>query len=622
MATLLLNQDNGTEDDLQTQFKAVPVVPTGTVQAELVDEPSTETKKPRVALLKKSTSSGLLHPKKKSISVPALLLLVFSVPASFLYGISFLVSDIIVSPDACNDDQGESSNLLDLTFILQNLVVFLLFPFAGWLSDTKLGRYKTVYYSIWTMWSGMGIVGISFISRRVQPCDDTDSAGSMGLQAVFVLGKYVFPIVGLIVISIGAAGYFPNVLALMMEQLIESSSALIRSYIYWFAWAVFVGFFFSNWVIVQLYIDIEIYEVDEWFYIPVIVCFAYFSGMLIACFFSEKRFVESNVKMNPYRTVYDVVCFAIRHKYPINRSSLTFWEENLPGRMDLAKTKYGGPFKHEEVEDVKTLFRMILLFFSLLPFFVAYSGPLNQLVSFIRHLKGSEDSIGITFIYLSEPSLTIVAIPLLELIILPLFPKFEYFIQKPLRWMLVGVVGVTLSIISLAIIDAIAHSVDSSDVACFINTDGEDTLNFDYRWTVLPTLLWGFCDLFITVSMFTFICSQAPYTMIGMLLGLFLLMQGLYKAFGSFLGFGFDQHGEKFVIGCGFWYWITLSCISIVGCVVFFIVAFFYKSRERWEVDNFREMIEKVYEKQLQQEKTGTFSFSYITKENIPSEKQ
>uniref|UniRef100_A0A1X7SJY2 Uncharacterized protein n=1 Tax=Amphimedon queenslandica TaxID=400682 RepID=A0A1X7SJY2_AMPQE len=37
-----------------------------------------------------------------------------------------------------------------------------------------------------------------------------------------------------------------------------------------------------------------------------------------------------------------------KHKYPENRSALTYWEEEAPSRLDLGKNKYGGPFTEEE----------------------------------------------------------------------------------------------------------------------------------------------------------------------------------------------------------------------------------------------------------------------------------
>ncbi len=59
--------------------------------------------------------------------------------------------------------------------------------------------------------------------------------------------------------------------------------------------------------------------------------------------------------------IYQVLKFAAKHKAPLNRSALTYWEEDIPSRMDLGKSKYGGPFTTEEVEDVKSILRMFAI---------------------------------------------------------------------------------------------------------------------------------------------------------------------------------------------------------------------------------------------------------------------
>ena len=59
------------------------------------------------------------------------------------------------------------------------------------------------------------------------------------------------------------------------------------------------------------------------------------------------------------RTIYQVVKFAAKHKAPLNRSALTYWEEDVPFRMYLGKSRYGGPFTTEQVEDVKTILRLL-----------------------------------------------------------------------------------------------------------------------------------------------------------------------------------------------------------------------------------------------------------------------
>ena len=71
--------------------------------------------------------------------------------------------------------------------------------------------------------------------------------------------------------------------------------------------------------------------------------------------------IDHRQNHNPLKTVYRVLKFAKQHKYPVNRSAFTNCEDEIPSRIDLGKSKYGGPFTTEEVEDVKTFFRILLV---------------------------------------------------------------------------------------------------------------------------------------------------------------------------------------------------------------------------------------------------------------------
>ncbi len=57
---------------------------------------------------------------------------------------------------------------------------------------------------------------------------------------------------------------------------------------------------------------------------------------------------------NPVKTVFRVLKFAAKHKHPVRRSAFTYCEDEWPSQLDFGKSKYGGPFATEEVEDVKT----------------------------------------------------------------------------------------------------------------------------------------------------------------------------------------------------------------------------------------------------------------------------
>ena len=45
--------------------------------------------------------------------------------------------------------------------------------------------------------------------------------------------------------------------------------------------------------------------------------------------------------LNPYALVYRTLRFALTHNHPVQRSALTYWEDKIPSRIDLGKSKYG-----------------------------------------------------------------------------------------------------------------------------------------------------------------------------------------------------------------------------------------------------------------------------------------
>ena len=110
---------------------------------------------------------------------------------------------------------------------------------------------------------------------------------------------------------------------------------------------------------------------------------------------------------------------------PVNRSAFTYWENDIPSRIDLGKNKYGGPFTNEEVEDTKTLFRILLLLFSLLGLHLSTNG-----FSVTSYLIRKVSPSAVTFLsLLYAPNIfssvsIVVIVPLLHYVILPHFSRY------------------------------------------------------------------------------------------------------------------------------------------------------------------------------------------------------
>ena len=73
---------------------------------------------------------------------------------------------------------------------------------------------------------------------------------------------------------------------------------------------------------------------------------------------------RSHKVTNPIKLIIQVLNYTRKHRYPERRSAFTYIDEEQPTCMDYGKEKFGGPFTEEEVEDVKTFFRLFLMIIS------------------------------------------------------------------------------------------------------------------------------------------------------------------------------------------------------------------------------------------------------------------
>ena len=89
-----------------------------------------------------------------------------------------------------------------------------------------------------------------------------------------------------------------------------------------------------------------------------VLCF-YLSVGLSSMLMFNNWLVKEPVTQNPFKLVYSVVRYAIKHKHPECMSAFTYCEDEPP-RIDFGKSKYGGPFTTEQVENVRTFLQFII----------------------------------------------------------------------------------------------------------------------------------------------------------------------------------------------------------------------------------------------------------------------
>ena len=117
-----------------------------------------------------------------------------------------------------------------------------------------------------------------------------------------------------------------------------------------------------------------------------------------------------------------------------------------------------------------------------------------------------------------------------------------------------------------------------------------------YLWFIIPQLLNGLSSLLVSMTVFEFICAQAPRTTQGLLIGLW------YATFSiRFLVVGVL---DNLITERRLW----LICegvkgfLILVSLVLFSCVSRHYRYRQRDEIVNIQAMIEDTHERRLDQE--------------------
>ena len=320
-----------------------------------------------------------------------------------------------------------------------------------------------------------------------------------------------------------------------------------------------------------------------------------------------------HVGHSPFTMIYKIVKYAWQHKCPVNRSAFTYWENDIPSRIDLGKNKYGGPFTNEEVEDTKTFFCILLLLFSLLGLHLSTNG-FSVTSYLIRKVRPS----AVTFFSLvyapnifSSVSIVVI-VPLLHYVILPHFsryiPNLLHRMGLCLAVILIQEVGGVL-IASQAILSYKnclpsspnirgAYFMDSSFL--FNGTCTTIQVPFEYfcaqedtlfLWLLLPVALHSlFYHSFIFMTVLEFICAQAPLKMKGLLIGLWYATTSLQIHNNDSL---VPQDTQWFIthgIKCG---------LILLSLLVYCCVAKWYRYRVRDEVVPVYLMIEERHEREI-----------------------
>ena len=451
---------------------------------------------------------------------------------------------------------------LDNIFIsVTKCLSLLLAPLVGLLADAKFGRYEIIK-------TGSLVAFFASLLYYFTLLSGEDAS---------LLKSWLF-CAATILVCFGDTCYSAAMLPFLSDQLIGASSDSLSAVVRWYYWAKHVGFGLCDIILYLIMNTLGIkFEAVLFFAVPLAV-------IIISDCLCQQWLDRTHKVTNPVKLIIQVLNYTRKHSYPERRSAFTYIDEEQPTRMDFGKTKFGGPFTEEEVEDVKTVLRLIpmIICFSLFVITVAYT-PVAILEG-----KGNVDIVinnGLkTWLF------PVLLIPFYQFLVRPCIRNSPSMLRCIGVAMVMCAVGYMLLATSAVVGVVYSHDVHSY-LSCSHNITQPDRI-LHWYWKIGPLLLYSIGKTIVCVLELEFVIAQSPDNMKGFVLGLTLASNGVVYLVLV------EANRLQFTLCYDLQALVVLSVLF----VVFLVLSKCYTLRERNREINIQAIVEEHYQRYMDQE--------------------
>ncbi len=488
------------------------------------------------------------------------------------------------------------------------LVILIIVPLIGWLGDIYLGRYRVIKYCMRILWISLIIDNIVITFDEV-------------ISTVLIVFLQLITAIG----AVAAVLIILNVFQLGIDQLTDASSSHIITFIQWEVWT---NFFAGSMYWLSISCNCGIYTQYLSFFFKPLIC----TVAILCDIFLERYLIKETIKHNPLKLIFQVLRYAVKNKYPQLRSAFTYWENKPYSRIDLGKCKYGGPFTIEQVEDVKTFFRLLFVLVVTFPYLCLFNS-VNWIMTYFylqfestnyaTTCQNSSSAIdymkycwNVVIIQNSSGFYISIFFPIIRLILNCFLKKLPCLVNvntyHKLFFGMFILIMCEISILTLEIVSLqLSPNINST---CIIDLYQQPPLmplpqpfNVNMNWLLVMNSLLSISTFLVFSGTFEFIYAQAPYSMRGFLFGFELILFGssyivtnLCNRFASSIKSKYTQ-ADSAESYCSIFYLVVLIVLSTV-LTLFSVILLkkWYKLRTRDEdLPNTQKFAVDYYEKYL-----------------------
>ena len=436
-------------------------------------------------------------------------------------------------------------------------------PLIGWLADVRFGRYGVIKFGSVTSFLASILYYFVIITEE-----------STLRDILLSISHFVG--------TIGFSCYAAAMLPFLSDQIIGATSDELSAVVRWNYWVQNLGICLSN-------ITVYFYKLENAYVSSNLVLAVPLAVIIISDCLCQQWLDRTHKVTNPIKLIIQVLNYTRKHRYPERRSAFTYIDEEQPTRMDHGKEKFGGPFTEEEVEDVKTVLRLLPLVICL-----SLSVTILEITPSV-HLFNSNELIAQTINKgVQNWMFPLLLIPLYQILLHRCFRKCS---TSTLQCIGVGLFIRTLGHILLSVLGVIGGIV-SDDLQRYVSckelahnaTKPGSYMN--WYWKIDSYILYGVGKTIGNVLLFEITIAQSPDKMKGLVIGIMLGFNGVAHLF--VLSF--------YKIAYTLCYDLMILLVLVVLFVVFLVLSKRYTLRERNREINIQAIVEEHYERYMDQE--------------------
>ena len=275
----------------------------------------------------------------------------------------------------------------------------------------------------------------------------------------------------------------------------------------------------------------------------------------------------------------------------------------------MGKHKYGGSFTTKQVEDVKAFWGILKVILSIGPAFLLQTVTHSILPQFAKYsniflIEGNSSAKheihleGVArYILISNGLLS----PLLVVICIPLYlcwirPYIRYYIPGMLKRIGLSIIIIVFSLICTFVMDLVVHLRNTESAGCmfngYINKNATIVVNNFHPlyqnayFFVSQHVLSAVANMLLDITVLEFICSQSPYSMKGLLLGILFSAKSLFHGIALTSIFPFGKLWNTHSFHCGSGFYLMNIIMGLLELVLYAYVSKRYKYREVNEPSN------------------------------------